>query len=398
MRTLRLLLILTSLTCLIACAGPTISAHVEPEKLYQLARLILLQSTRADAERVMNSGFTERKIEGTESERLLFYRQEGVAVLAEKGLFLGYGTYNTVQDLPVSKLEAVRNLIETPPSLAQMLTVLGPPWGYTLKGYTYFIQAPADLRGLGFDRLVIRWRPRGPDKPLLYVGMFPLMPVEQQKQDSLSAISQSRSRPAKENQENKENTDESNKWCNLLAEKKLPRSEQDQVRLDRVLARLVAVTPPEIGSAQAGVLDSADRNAITCLESKSSHWLIGVTKGLMEIFSSDDDLSLVLAHELGHAIESPPQIAGKDIQNIPAQIRKSTILIVFGVRRGFEHYADSVGIDLALAAGYDPKPIKMMEVLKAPAESISLTHPDSWRRVQFLEWYCQYRAAGKQKD
>jgi len=131
---------------------------------------------------------------------------------------------------------------------------------------------------------------------------------------------------------------------------------------------------------------------------------IFVTRGLLSYVDSEDELAAILAHEVGH-------VAHKDFQRMVVDYTGTFLLVTAlgyypetrslarpasiwrafaGLRqcRKYEYVADKSGVDLALAAGYDPEGLDSFfarslkdRKKREPAYKVAFhTHPDDLER------------------
>jgi predicted Zn-dependent protease len=159
------------------------------------------------------------------------------------------------------------------------------------------------------------------------------------------------------------------------------------------------------------VLDTSEPNAFAC-----PGGIIFVTRGLIEICGSEDELAAVLAHEVGH-------VANKDGINSISKARWSQVLttlgtetakqyagaggqlitlfegsiddvfktiVVNGYSRAAEEAADAQAVTTLKKAGYDPRALtslltKMMAKKGAGASGIFKTHPPTSERLAKLK-------------
>lgn len=145
------------------------------------------------------------------------------------------------------------------------------------------------------------------------------------------------------------------------------------------------------------VVNDSTPNAFT-----ASGGYIYVTKGLIEMSSSDDELACVIGHELGHdscrhMAKRLPAIIGypilmqviskksdkKDIQRI---VNVMYQIIASGYSRQDEREADKLGVQYAYSAGYDPKAfITFFNKLQQKSSQVYIpllaTHPPISERI-----------------
>jgi Zn-dependent protease with chaperone function len=167
-----------------------------------------------------------------------------------------------------------------------------------------------------------------------------------------------------------------------------PPNSAEQSRLDHTLSRLLRGVPPDFGPVRGRILEATVKNA--CVTQVTNGYFVGITRGLWAI-SSEDELAAVIAHEFGHIIDRKPTNMAPivNIMNKYSVPTQRIINFISWSSRSHEHVADSAGVDLLIAAGYDPNALQRT-LARIPAE-ISSTHPSSERRAKFLQWYSQYR-------
>jgi len=185
---------------------------------------------------------------------------------------------------------------------------------------------------------------------------------------------------------------------------------QGNARLQEVGTRISVLVADELPEAQWEyvLFDSPDINAFAMPGGK-----IGFFEGIMELAATDDELAVVMAHEVAHVLEghSNQQMsaqmigaAGALLAEVIAQNQEvvdpdtvrgaygiSTTLGLLGYSRRHEYEADEVGLLLMAQAGYDPRAAltfwgKMRAAASGgrPPEFFS-THPDSENRIERLQ-------------
>jgi len=178
---------------------------------------------------------------------------------------------------------------------------------------------------------------------------------------------------------------------------RLLRDEELTSWVNRVGQGLVAVTPRRNLRFIFTVLDIDEMNALT-----AGAGLVYITKGMLDIIESDDELAGVLAHEIGHNVK----------EHVVRQYRQSTnlsllgviisggmvnpavdfaqILILNGFSRGFEREADRCALIYTLKADYDPRGfIRLLEKLQdlekvrpSKLEVYFRSHPPTKDRIE----------------
>jgi len=137
-----------------------------------------------------------------------------------------------------------------------------------------------------------------------------------------------------------------------------------------------------------------------------------ITKGMLDILESDEEIMAVLAHEIGHVVKKhgvqmyQQQVALSIIGSIIALNTKAStafsmgfdfvkILITRGYSRGAEKEADLCAVNYLHKAKYNPQvflrvlhKIKDMEKHETPESSVYLrTHPPTEERIKYIEDY-----------
>lgn len=150
----------------------------------------------------------------------------------------------------------------------------------------------------------------------------------------------------------------------------LPPDHRMTLHVRRVVTRLARTVNKMDGKLAEGfkwsvaVADVAEPNAMCVPGGK-----IVITTGLMRILKSDDDIAIILAHEIAHALNRH----GVESMSLQRLLLPLVLIInqVFDVRflssifvtlflslpysRRLEHEADSVGLLVATEACYDPR-------------------------------------------
>jgi Zn-dependent protease with chaperone function len=164
-------------------------------------------------------------------------------------------------------------------------------------------------------------------------------------------------------------------------EKAVPRLDwpDQQARVQAIVDRIAAVSDrPEV-HYEVGILDDASPNAMAI-----PGGYIRVTRGLLDMVQSDDELAGVLAHEIAHnclyhgmrqvqedskwsklqilsvlatvaaAAAGALDAKSADLQNLPWMIMMARAGWLQGYSRRYEYEADWSGMRYQMAAGYDP--------------------------------------------
>jgi len=191
----------------------------------------------------------------------------------------------------------------------------------------------------------------------------------------------------------------------------LVRDPKLQELIDAVGKRLIAHAPPRTFAYSFGVVDQWPPNAFTL-----PGGAVYVSRGLLVLSSSEDELANVLAHEIMHAAArhaaARQSVAGGT--NPFAMILTSPIYLA-AYSRDQEREADRGGQGMAAAAGYDPAgmndflaSLRNIERLLAGASrmpSFFDTHPptnertaSTATRAQQLEWKRQPGVTRNRED
>jgi predicted Zn-dependent protease len=187
-------------------------------------------------------------------------------------------------------------------------------------------------------------------------------------------------------------------------------------RVQRVGRRIADAVGSQMPNAQWEfvVFDSKEINAFALPGGK-----VGVYTGLLELVASDDELAVVMGHEIGHVIarhgaermSESMVIAGLGVvgaiaveNNYDAQTRNLFLLAYGGATtlgrvlpqsRSNESEADRMGVVYAAHAGYDPRAAitfwqKMAQTKAADAGHVPAwisTHPSDQKRIADLNAY-----------
>ncbi len=144
--------------------------------------------------------------------------------------------------------------------------------------------------------------------------------------------------------------------------------------------------------------------------------LIMISRGMLDLCQSEDELAAVLAHEIGHVTakhglraikntrltsaltilgtESARTFGGEDLKQLVADYGGSVddvtqTLVVSGYSRGLEAEADEIAITLLKRVGYDPRALPRMlaEMQKrwvADGPGFARTHPEPQDRISAI--------------
>lgn len=198
----------------------------------------------------------------------------------------------------------------------------------------------------------------------------------------------------------------------VRAQEKVSNDSAAVARVTRVGQRIATAVGPDLPSAQWEfvVFESPEVNAFALPGGK-----VGVYTGLLNLAASDDELAIVIGHEIAHVTarhgaermtwEQGIQMVG-GVVSATAESKlspqSSTLLkLVYGAgtqlaavlphSRFQESEADKIGLRYAAKAGYDPRAAltfwtKMNQQSNAPAGPVFLrTHPTSEDRIAKLE-------------
>jgi predicted Zn-dependent protease len=139
---------------------------------------------------------------------------------------------------------------------------------------------------------------------------------------------------------------------------------------------------------------------------------IYVYNGLLKLVETDDELTSVISHEIGHLANRHIQkqtVIGVIVQSISNKIstisKKLYISKIVGgigglsllkVSRSAEYEADLTGVDLMIGAGYNPK--AMLSLLNKIAQNyidVIQTHPSGNKRLQNVYDYLSFNYSEK---
>ena len=202
-----------------------------------------------------------------------------------------------------------------------------------------------------------------------------------------------------------------------------PYDEEAANRYLNVLGQILAQAsdrPETFGGYHFQLLDSDEINAFA-----APGGLIMVTRGMVRCCKSEDALSAVLAHEIGHvqgnhglrairssrltdaftilAVESAKNLAGQNVAELTKAFEGSigdvtSTLMNSGYSRGLEREADHAAVVILERVGYDPQALigmleEMKRRLKPGGLDFAKTHPDPADRVADLRKLISARAA-----
>ncbi|HEX7503123.1 MAG TPA: M48 family metalloprotease [Acidobacteriota bacterium] len=171
-------------------------------------------------------------------------------------------------------------------------------------------------------------------------------------------------------------------------------------------ALVLRSTRPEIfGGYHFSLLDSREANAFS-----APGGIIFLTRGILDLAGSEDELAAILAHEIQHVVAKDPLKAiksqrmktlgtfaageamgsGSQVLGIfqDSVLDISGTLLQKGYSRGQEKSADLGALELMVATGYDPaallamlEKVKAIEKKKAKAFS---AHPSAAKRIAYV--------------
>ncbi len=199
-------------------------------------------------------------------------------------------------------------------------------------------------------------------------------------------------------------------WETMKAQDPISKNKAHNEMVQRVGYRVSKVVEDEMPDAEWEfiVFDYAGINAFAMPGGK-----VGVFRGLLDMVESDDELAIVIGHEVAHVTEGhslerynaqvltnvgllglsvatsgTSQVAHSNIQNVAGLATQLGLLLPFS--RSHEREADSVGLIYAAEAGYDPRAAltlwaKMAERAgdERPPQMLS-THPSHEDRTERL--------------
>lgn len=191
--------------------------------------------------------------------------------------------------------------------------------------------------------------------------------------------------------------------------------DQNLLKYVNLVGKTVALNskkPETFGGYHFAVLDSKEINAMAC-----PGGIIFVTKGLVDLMTSEDELAAVLAHEIGHIINKDGVNAVKSARwtQALAVLGSAAVqqygsegfgqlvglfegsvedvvktLVVNGYGRAQELEADKSATEILIASGYDPGSLsRVLEYYRHREGSDNTgffkTHPGASERISNLE-------------
>lgn len=195
-------------------------------------------------------------------------------------------------------------------------------------------------------------------------------------------------------------------YAETLATAKVVRGGADDDRLQRVSSRLVEATRrryPEIANAfdwEFALIEDPSVNAWALPGGKCA-----ANTGLLAFVESDDELAIVVGHEIAHAVarHGAERMSQSLTTAIVAEIAlgggdpriRSAVELAYGLGVGLpfsrqhEREADRIGLFIAASAGYDPRAAPRLWRRLAAEGGRTLewlsTHPDPGNRAEALE-------------
>jgi len=175
---------------------------------------------------------------------------------------------------------------------------------------------------------------------------------------------------------------------------------------------MASAKPETFGGYHFLVLDAADINAFA-----APGGLIFVTRGMLKLCRSEDELAAVLAHEIGHvelmhglraiqqsrltsaltilAAESAKNFGSEDLAQVTRDFEGSIgdvtqTMMTSGYARGLERQADQAAVRILRAVGYNPSALvrmlqEMNRRLKPGGLDFAKTHPDPAIRIRDVQ-------------
>jgi len=169
--------------------------------------------------------------------------------------------------------------------------------------------------------------------------------------------------------------------------------------------------PETFGGYHFLVLDTDEINAFA-----APGGLILISRGMVDLCQSEDELAAVLAHEIGHVVgkhglraiknsrltsaltilatESARTFGGSDLKQLVTDYEGSidditSTLVVSGYSRGLEEEADLIAITILKRVGYNPRALprmlgEMKKRLKPDGPGFARTHPDPQDRMDSI--------------
>jgi predicted Zn-dependent protease len=149
-----------------------------------------------------------------------------------------------------------------------------------------------------------------------------------------------------------------------------------------------------------GVLETPDVNAFA-----APGGYILITRGALRLMESEAELAAVLAHEVGHVnrrhvieqirksdlmrtVQSETGLTGGTLDQV---IGSGSNMLFMGLSRADEAEADSIGLELAVSAGYDPGGLPafvgrlIAHAGEGPLGELMASHPQQADRLTALE-------------
>jgi predicted Zn-dependent protease len=195
-------------------------------------------------------------------------------------------------------------------------------------------------------------------------------------------------------------------YAEILAKERLVRSGPDYDRLQRVSGRLVDAAKrryPQVAVPfewEFALIDDPSINAWALPGGKCA-----ANTGLLRFVRSDDELAIVIGHEIAHAVArhggermsqslAAALVAEIALGRVDPLVREA-VFVAYGLGVGLpfsrrhELEADRIGLFIAAAAGYDPAVApelwRRMALQQARAPEWLSTHPDPGNRARELE-------------
>ena len=169
--------------------------------------------------------------------------------------------------------------------------------------------------------------------------------------------------------------------------------------------------PETFGGYHFLMLDTDEINAFA-----APGGLILISRGMVDLCETEDELAAVLAHEVGHVVgkhglraiknsrltsaltilatEGARNFGGKDLKQLVTDYEGSidditSTLVVSGYSRGLEDEADVAAITILERVGYNPRALprmleEMKKRLKPDGPGFARTHPDPQDRVETI--------------
>lgn len=175
---------------------------------------------------------------------------------------------------------------------------------------------------------------------------------------------------------------------------------------------LASDRPELFGGYRFQILDSGEINAFA-----TPSGLVFLTRGMLRLAESEDDVAAILAHEVGHIVEkhglkaiktsrintaltsvaltSAQFASNEDVAELTAAFEDSvqdvtSTLVNSGYSRGAEREADAQAVAILRRLGYDPR--SLVRVLEAMDQELdpggldfAKTHPDPEDRIEDIE-------------